>query len=136
MHYAQSILDENQKVNPLKLKPLGRLGGAWYSKTTTESLFEFGANPAQPSVGYDLIPFYVRQSKILTAAELSMLAWEKSIPDETEVNDFKLEELSEYFLELQDEPEALQDALINKAKEFLSARDYQKAWSTVLSFNP
>ena len=59
----------------------------------------------------------------------------ENLPDETEVNDFKLVELSEIFIDLEDDATALELALHNKAKDFLSENELAAAWKTLLSFN-
>ncbi len=56
-------------------------------------------------------------------------------PDETEVNEFKLMELSDLFIELEDDSEALEEALHQKAAELLEKGEVESAWMALLSFN-
>ena len=51
------------------------------------------------------------------------------------MNDFKLIELSELFLELEDNANKLEISLHLKAQEFLAKNDLEAAWKTLLSFN-
>ena len=60
---------------------------------------------------------------------------EEEIPDETEVNEFKLLELSEIFLSLEDEPAELEVALHRQAQELLKENKLKEAWMTLLAFN-
>ena len=57
------------------------------------------------------------------------------MPDETDVNEFRLIELSELFLEFENNAKALEIALHNKAKYFLGKNQLEEAWKTLLSFN-
>ena len=57
------------------------------------------------------------------------------LPDETEVNEFKLLELSDLFVSLDDDAVALEMALHQKAKTFLKENKIKEAWMTLLSFN-
>jgi hypothetical protein len=44
-------------------------------------------------------------------------------------------ELSELFIELEDDPLTLEKSLHKKAKEFLVKNELDAAWKTLLSFN-
>lgn len=57
------------------------------------------------------------------------------LPDETEVNEFKLIDLSDLFISLEDEPEKLEIALHQKAQEYLRESKIEEAWKTLLAFN-
>lgn len=136
IHIAERILTADGLIDQEKIDLIGRLGGAWYTRANGDSLFEVKSNPMNIVVGYDQIPEFARYSEELNAQEISQLAQHDQIPNETEVNDFKLEELSEIFVDQQDEPEQLQSSLIQKTKTALSDNDLDKAWKTLLSYNP
>ena len=40
MHINESILNQKEEIDPLKLKIVSRLGANWYGKTTKESIYE------------------------------------------------------------------------------------------------
>jgi len=44
-------------------------------------------------------------------------------------------ELSDLFLSLEDQPDALEDALHKKAQQLLKENKLNEAWMTLLSFN-
>jgi len=136
MHFSRAILDENDRPDPIKLDLIGRLGGAWYTRADEDSLFELKSDVTRIGMGFDAMPDDVKNSPFLTGNQLGILASLTQAPDETSVNDYKLEELSELFMELQDEPEKLQEALHKRAARELSTGNVENAWKTLLSFNP
>lgn len=81
MHIDESILDENNAIDPFKLNIVSRLGSNWYGKTTQESLYEIVKPISRIGMGIDNLPENIRNSKILTGNELAILASTESIPD-------------------------------------------------------
>ncbi len=136
IHVSEEILDKSGRISPQKIDLIGRLGGPWYSRAQGDALFEIKSNPMNLVLGYDRIPDFALKSDELTAKELSLLAQHDTLPNETEVNDFKLEELSAIFMEEQDDPSRLQKTLIACVKKTLSKKELKKAWMTLLAFNP
>ena len=136
IHVNNHLLDENGRIIQSKLKLLGRLGGAWYSKGYGDSMFEVKSNPQITSVGYDAIPAFARESDVLNALEISVLAKESAFPDETMVNDYKLEDLSELFISYESDIKRLKAALLHHAKEQLALGKTQSAWCALLAYNP
>jgi hypothetical protein len=59
----------------------------------------------------------------------------EKLPDETEVNEFKLMELSDIFIRLKDKPEELEKELHEIAKALLREGKVMDAWKTLLTFN-
>jgi flavin reductase (DIM6/NTAB) family NADH-FMN oxidoreductase RutF len=136
IHVNKDILNAEGQIIQSKLHLLGRLGGAWYSKGYGESCFEVKSNPQETSVGYDAIPAFARDSEVLSAADLTLLAQAHQLPDETEVNDYKLGELSELFIHYDNDLSRLQSELIAHAKKELSHKNVEAAWQSLLAFNP
>jgi len=71
-HISDKVLDNNDRVDPVLLDAVSRMGGAWYSKSN-KGLFEF-KKPRWNGLGFDSIPPQILNSKIITANELSCLA--------------------------------------------------------------
>ena len=74
-------------------------------------------------------------SKVLTGNDLGFLGGIEELPNETDVNEYKLLELSDLFLSLEDQPDALEAALHKKAQQLLKENKLDEAWMTLLSFN-
>ena len=98
-------------------------------------MFEIKKPITTKGIGFDQIPKEILQSSILTGNDLGKLGGIESIPDETAVNDFKLVELSDLFIELEDDASSLEIELHKKAKLFLEDNNLDDAWKTLLSFN-
>ena len=98
-------------------------------------MFEIKKPITTKGIGFDQIPEEILQSSILTGNDLGKLGGIESIPDETAVNDFKLVELSDLFIELEDDASSLEIELHKKAKLFLEDNNLDDAWKTLLSFN-
>ena len=135
MHISEDILDNNQMIDQEKIDLVARMGGDWYCRTDKKSMFKITKPVTSKGIGFDQIPDEILNSKILSGNDLGKLGGIEILPDETEVNDFKLVELSELFISLEDDANALEIALHKKAQEFLAKNELEAAWKTLLSFN-
>ena len=79
IHLHEEIIDIENKIDPLKLNLVSRLGGSWYGKTTLESLYEITKPISNIGVGIDNLPKEILNSKILSGSDLAMLASVDSI---------------------------------------------------------
>ena len=80
IHIKDDVLTEDQKIDQTKMNLVGRLGGSWYSRTDKSALFEL-AQPMKPSVGYNSLPNFVKESDELTANELGKLCGVLNTPE-------------------------------------------------------
>jgi flavin reductase (DIM6/NTAB) family NADH-FMN oxidoreductase RutF len=135
IHVHESILDENGMIDQKKIDLVSRMGGNWYCRADQNSMFEIAKPITSCGVGYDQIPEDIRNSEILSANDLGFLGGIEEIPNETDVNEYKLIELSDIFLTLEDNADELEKALHRRAKNLLSQNKLEEAWKTLLSFN-
>ena len=135
IHIDESILDENGTIDQHKINLVSRMGGNWYCRANAESMFEIKKPIMTIGVGYDSIPEDIRNSSILTGNDLGKLGGIEELPNETDVNDHKLIELSELFVELEDDQEKLEQELHKRAKQELKEDKLKEAWMTLLAFN-
>lgn len=135
IHLDDSILDDQGKIDTQKLDPVGRMGGNFYVRAHGNALFEVEKPISSMGIGVDQIPEDIRNSTILSGNDLGKLGNVEHLPDETEVNDYKLIELSDMFVELEDEPKKLEEQLHKKAASLLSEGKVEDAWKTLLTFN-
>lgn len=135
LHIEASILDSDGMIDPLKIDLVSRMGGDWYCRANPESMFEIKKPITSCGIGFDALPLDIKNSKVLSPQDLARLAGITSLPNETEVNEYKLTELSETFLTFQDNARALEDALHAHAKNLLRHHHIEEAWLTLLSFN-
>ena len=135
MHFRNDILNQDGVPDPQKIDLVGRCGGNFYVRASGDALFEVPKPLANLGIGVDNLPEDVRKSSVLTGRHLAMLGNVETLPDETDVNDYKLMELSEIFLDLQDDGSALELELHKHAATLLDNEDVDGAWKTLLSFN-
>ena len=135
MHINENVLDSNGKIDQNKIELVARLGGNWYSKGFGDALFEVEKPLTTLGIGVDSIPQEIRNSKFLTGNDLGILGNVEHLPDETAVNDYRLVELSDLFVSLEDEPKKLEEELHKHAHQLLSEGKTEEAWMTLLAFN-
>ncbi|MFT5777499.1 MAG: flavin reductase (DIM6/NTAB) family NADH-FMN oxidoreductase RutF [Crocinitomicaceae bacterium] len=135
IHLNEAVLDENQMVDQQKIELVARMGGNWYCKTDENSMFEITKPISTIGIGFDQVPADILKSTVLTGNDLGQLAGIEELPNETDVNEYKLIELSELFVSLEDQPEVLENKLHTKAKALLHENKLNEAWMTLLAFN-
>jgi flavin reductase (DIM6/NTAB) family NADH-FMN oxidoreductase RutF len=135
IHIRESILDANNMIDQTKVDFVARMGGNWYNRTIPQSMFEIDKPLTTRGIGFDQLPDEIRHSSILTGNDLGLLANVETLPDETDVNEWKLTELADLFITLQDDPKTLEIKLHEMARDQIRNRDVLSAWKTLLSFN-
>ena len=66
---------------------------------------------------------------------MGQLAGIEELPNETDVNEYKLLELSELFLSLEEDAVQLEIKIHKRAQDLLKRNLLEEAWMTLLSFN-
>lgn len=85
MHLDKDVLDEDQRIDPHKINLVGRMGGAWYSRTAGSASFQVPKPPAIPGMGVDALPASVRMSHVLTGNDLGKLGYAEALPGDEAV---------------------------------------------------
>lgn len=135
IHIEESVLDSEKMIDQQKIDLVARMGGNWYCRADQNSMFEVAKPITSIGVGFDKIPQDILESEILSANDLGKLCGITELPNETEVNDYKLVELSDLFVSLEDEPIKLEQELHKLAKQLLKENKLEEAWKTLLAFN-
>jgi len=135
IHINEAVLDENGMIDQHKIDLVSRMGGNWYCRSDKNSMFEITKPITTCGIGFDALPKDIKGSSILTGNDLGQLAGIEELPDETEVNEFKLIELSDLFVSLEESPAKLELELHAKAKLLLKENKLKDAWLTLLAFN-
>ena len=81
IHINENVLDENNKIDQVKMDHVARLGGDWYCRVTPESLFKVAKPLSTLGIGVDALPAIIRNSKILTGNDLGKLGNVEQIPE-------------------------------------------------------
>lgn len=135
IHIDERVLDENGKIDQHKIDLVSRMGGNWYCRADKNSMFEIVKPITTVGIGIDNIPEDIKQSKILTQNDLGQLGGIEELPNETDVNEHKLLELSDLFVSLEDEQAKLEEELHKLAQQQLKENKLEEAWKTLLAFN-
>lgn len=134
IHIDSSVLNEKGQIDPFKIDQVARLGGDWYSRARM-GLFEVEKPLARCGMGVDALPADIRLSKVLTGNHLGQLGNTEQLPDETAVNEYKLTELADFYLEFEKDYAGLEFALHQHAVGLLEQNKVEEAWMTLLSYN-
>jgi flavin reductase (DIM6/NTAB) family NADH-FMN oxidoreductase RutF len=133
IHIDESVLDQKGVIDPFKLSPVARLGGSWYSKITSDSLFQIPKPLTNLGIGVDQIPEVIRTSPILTGNNLGRLGNVMELPSEEAVSEYsRTEEIQEMRIRFKNDPESWLDHLHLLAKEELDAGNVDLAWKILL----
>lgn len=135
IHINPAVLDENGTIDQHKINLVARMGGNWYCHANEHSMFEVSKPITTVGIGFDQLPEDIKNSKVLTGNDLAQLAGVEALPNETDVNEYKLIELSEIFVSLEDNPAELELELHKKAKTLIENNEIENAWMTLLAFN-
>ena len=135
LHIQEGLLNENGLIDQHKIDLVARMGANWYCRANADAMFEIKKPITTCGIGYDALPQDIKGSNILSANDLGQLAGIEALPNETDVNEYKLLELSPLFLELEHDAVLLEQALHQRAHELLAQNQLEEAWLTLLSFN-
>jgi len=135
MHINENVLDANGLIDQHKINLVARMGGNWYCHANEASMFEVVKPLTTVGIGFDNLPSDILTSSILTKNDLGLLAGIEKLPNETDVNEYKLVELNNYFVSLDNEPVQLELALHKHAQGLLTEGKLEEAWMTLLAFN-
>jgi len=80
IHIDENVFDHDNKIDPLKLDIVSRLGLSWYGRTSVDSIFKIAKPMSSFGIGFDNLPNEIIESKIFTGHDLAMLASVDSIP--------------------------------------------------------
>ena len=87
LHIDESILDSEEKIDPVKIDAVARMGGNWYNRSK-EGMFEVIKPIRTMGIGVDALPESIRNSSVLTGNDLGILGNSEKIPTEEEVREF------------------------------------------------
>ncbi|SFT69446.1 NADH-FMN oxidoreductase RutF, flavin reductase (DIM6/NTAB) family [Lishizhenia tianjinensis] len=135
IHVREDLLMENKRIDQKKIDLVARMGGNWYCRADENSMFEITKPITTIGIGYDQLPADILNSEVLSANDLAKLAGIVELPNETDVNEHKLIELSDLFVSLEEDQAKLEVELHKLAKKQLQENNIEDAWKTLLSFN-
>lgn len=95
MHVSESVIDDKNRIDPHKMDLMGRLGRAYYVRASGPAIHTIVQPVTRMVIGYDALPKSIRESRVLSANHLGMIAGLFAIPDENaKVQVSQIEEVS------------------------------------------
>lgn len=86
IHIQEEVLDEEGKIDQVKMDLVARLGGDWYCRVTADNLFKVAKPLTTLGIGIDALPAAVRNSLVLTGNDLGMLGNAAQFPADEEID--------------------------------------------------
>jgi len=81
LHINEAYLDENGKIDSVKMDLVARMGGSWYCHATPDAMFEIPKPLLTKGIGVDTLPELIRNSKVLSGNNLGRLGNMEAAPD-------------------------------------------------------
>jgi flavin reductase (DIM6/NTAB) family NADH-FMN oxidoreductase RutF len=131
IHMHENILNEQGNIDQQKIDLVGRLGADWYVRASGDALFEVAKPNIKLGMGYDALPNFIKQSTVLSANDLGVLANSEAMPTAEEIKNF-----NETNLFMQHKISvATNEQLHTIAKLLLSKNMPKEAWLVLLQGN-
>ncbi len=133
MHIHEGILNEEGKIDQLKLDLVARLGGHWYTRANASTIFEVEKPSINLGIGVDALPESIRNSNVLTGNNLGQLANVPELPFvDAAFEDDKLKNIIQYY---SINPDEMEKELHIYSKELLETGKVKEAWQVLLALN-
>lgn len=118
MHIDESILNEQDQIEPRKTDWVARSGGSMYVRAHESAMFEIPKPTVNLGVGVDQVPLHLQ--RYFTGNELGRLGNIAQIPTQKEVASYKSSKGSDF-------------DFVHNTKELLKQQDLKQAWLSLLS---
>mgnify|MGYP000545041687 CR=1 FL=1 len=89
MHVSEDVLDENKKIDPHKIDLMGRMGRAFYTRASGDSIMKVFQPVGEIPIGYDKLPEHIKNSNILSANDIARLAGLAAWPTDEKIKAWK-----------------------------------------------
>lgn len=129
IHVRESVLDEQDRIDPHRIDLVGRMGRAYYVRASGAAIHTLFQPMDAIGMGFDQMPPSIRHSPILTGSELAEIAALTYWPDAEEVSSFA--ELPENE-EIIESGEEVMERLHQRARILIGTGQVQEAACTLL----
>lgn len=85
IHINEAVLNENGRIDQAKMDHVARLGEDFYCRITRDNLFRVAKPNVKMGLGVDMLPYNVRNSKVLTGNNLGQLGNLETFPSDADV---------------------------------------------------
>jgi hypothetical protein len=134
IHVDEDILDENGKIDTLKIELAGRLGGDYYVKTSGDAVFKVEKPLLKMGIGIDRLPEKIRHSKYLSGNDLGKLGNIESLPDEKDIENYKSLMMFDKTFDSFSNPLQKERTITNMAKNMLEEGNFDDALRVLIAY--
>jgi len=115
MHINEEVIDDNNRIDPHKIDLMGRMGRSFYVRASGDNVYPIVQTVTPLVIGYDALPDKIKQSEILSAADIATLASIHELPSAEMIASIELDGNAELI-----------------AKDYLSDGEKEKALAILL----
>lgn len=123
MHIDENILNDKMQISQQKLDLVARAGGSFYTRIK-DGFFEIPKPLQTLGLGVDSLPFFVKNSHILTGNDLGFLANVAKLPSKNDVDKFVQQNQKLMGINTNEKHKF--------AQEFIRNKDVESAWKVLL----
>ncbi|HET8574052.1 MAG TPA: flavin reductase family protein [Edaphocola sp.] len=131
MHLNDDVLDDNGQIDPHKIDLVARMGLDYYCRASGDAVFEVPKPNLELGMGFDQLPAFIKNSRILTGNDLGMLANCTEMPAAD--NRIKENKVLRQILSENPMDETREDAIQHYAQKLLQEGKITEAWQVLLS---
>lgn len=84
IHIDEKIIGENNRIDPVRLEIVGRLGRSYYTKTDVETIETVVVPQGKIPIGFQALPKSIQNSEVLSTNDIAQLAAMHELPREME----------------------------------------------------
>lgn len=131
MHLDETVLDEKQQIDPDKIDLVARMGLDYYCRASGDAVFEVPKPNLELGMGFDRLPDFIKQSKVLTGNDLGLLAncTEMPEPDKVAATNPAIQKIL-----AENQNDDLRKAALHRyAQRLLEEKKVIEAWQVLLS---
>ena len=128
IHINNDYLNDMNQLDTEKLDLVARMGASWYTRVTSDSLFEIPKPIFNTGIGVDALPTHAQNSSILTGNNLGRLGNLAKLATSTEIELQKTDKEVAQILSISNESNRI-DKLHQLAKVYLENNELEKSLS-------
>ena len=133
IHLADSIFNEEEKIDPQLANLVGRMGRTYYTKTTGDNVFSIYQPVVSKPIGWDNLPTDIIKSEVLTGNDIAHLAAHEKKPSSKSVEQFSQEKIIVDLIErCKSNENMLKMQKHQLAKDFIEQGKIEDAWKVLL----
>lgn len=135
VHISESVIDENDRIDPHKIDLVGRMGRAHYIRASGAAVFDVYQNVAALALGFDRLPNHLVTSSVLTGGDLAEIAGLLDFPDAAAIQQqMQTEAIKAILKKHQTLNEELLKDLHLEVKKALDEKNVKKAFQIAMVF--